>query len=86
MKPDGPAAANDGLGVVLLPDWIVAGDLANGRLRTCLDRYEASPPLYREPIYAVHRRGGVPAKVSVFIAHLEAAMGVAEPLSRKSGN
>jgi DNA-binding transcriptional LysR family regulator len=79
------AAANDGLGLVLLPDWMVAADLANGRLRTCLDGYEAYPPLYREPIFAVHRRGAVPAKVSVFIAHLKEMMGVAEPSSRKSG-
>ena len=79
------AAANDGLGLVLLPDWIVAGDVASGRLQSCLDSYEAYAPLYREPIYAVHRRGAVPAKVSASIAHLREAMAVTEPFPRNSG-
>lgn len=78
-------AAVAGLGLVLLPDWMVALDLAAGQLRRCMEGYEAFPPLYRAPIYAVHRRGEVPAKISVFVAHLKNAMALPSPLSRKSG-
>jgi DNA-binding transcriptional LysR family regulator len=78
-------AAVAGLGLVLLPDWMVARDLAGERLRSCLDVYEAFPPLYRAPIYAVHRRGEVAAKIPVFIAHLKQAMAKPQPLSRKAG-
>jgi DNA-binding transcriptional LysR family regulator len=78
-------AAVAGLGLVLLPDWMVARDLAAGRLRRCIEDYEAFPPLYRAPIYAVHRRGEVPAKISVFVAHLKKTMVAPSPLSRKSG-
>lgn len=78
-------AALAGLGLALLPDWMVAGDLAAGRLLPCLEGYKAFPPLYRAPIYAVHRRGDVPAKISVFVAHLRQEMKTAPLLSRKSG-
>jgi DNA-binding transcriptional LysR family regulator len=78
-------AAVAGLGLVLLPDWMVARDLAAGRLRRCIEGYEAFPPLYRAPIYAVHRRGEVPAKISVFVAHLKKTMVAPSPLSRKAG-
>ena len=78
-------AAVAGLGLVLLPDWMVARDLVAGRLRRCVEGYEAFPPLYRAPIYAVHRRGEVSAKITVFVAHLKNAMAFSSPLSRKSG-
>lgn len=78
-------AAVAGLGLVLLPDWMVARDLAAGRLRPCIVDYAAFPPLYRAPIYAVHRSGEVPAKISVFVAHLKSALDLSAPLSRKSG-
>jgi DNA-binding transcriptional LysR family regulator len=64
---------------------MVARDIAAGRLRPCIVGYEAFPPLYRAPIYAVHRRGEIPAKVSVFVAHLKSALNLSAPLSRKSG-
>jgi DNA-binding transcriptional LysR family regulator len=78
------SAAIEGFGLVLLPEWMVARDLANGNLEGCLESYEAYPPPYREPIYAVHRRGPVPAKIPAFVAHLNRALGTAQ-LSRKSG-
>jgi DNA-binding transcriptional LysR family regulator len=78
-------AAVAGLGLVLLPDWMVASDLAGGRLRSCLDVYEAFPPLYRAPIYAVHRRGEVAAKIPVVVAHLKQALARPQPFSRKPG-
>ena len=75
-------AAVAGLGLVLLPHWMVARDLAAGRLRCCIKGYEAFPPLYRAPIYAVHRRGELPAKISTFVAHIKKALA---PLSRNAG-
>jgi DNA-binding transcriptional LysR family regulator len=78
-------AAVAGLGLVLLPDWMVARDLASGRLRSCLEGYKAFPPLYRAPIYAVHRRGEIPAKIPAFVAHLKKTMAQPVALSRKSG-
>jgi DNA-binding transcriptional LysR family regulator len=63
----------------------VARDLAAGRLRRCVEGYRAFPPLYRAPIYAVHRRGEIPAKISVFVAHLKEATPLPCPLSRKTG-
>lgn len=78
------AAAAAGMGLALLPDWMVMRDLQSGALQTCLDDYTAYAPPYREPIFAVHRRGDVPAKVTVFVAHLRQAL--AMPLSRPAGN
>ncbi|GAC1434161.1 MAG: LysR family transcriptional regulator [Burkholderiaceae bacterium] len=78
-------AAVAGLGLVLLPDWMVASDVAARRLRHCLGDYEAFPPLYRAPIYAVHRRGEVSAKIAVFVVHLKESMKMRLSLSRKSG-
>lgn len=79
------SAALAGLGLVLLPDWMVGADIAGGRLLACLESYDAYPPPYRSPIYAVHRRGAVPAKIAVFIAHLKVAAGAPKSASRKPG-
>lgn len=68
-------AALDGLGLVLLPDWMVRHDVAAGRLVPCLPGCRAFPVGYQAEIYAVHARGGaVPAKVSAFVTHLRIAM------------
>lgn len=71
------AAATAGLGLVLLPDWLVRSDLESGALRTCLEEYAASAPPYREAIFAVHRRGDVAAKITAFVAHLREVIGIA---------
>lgn len=71
------AAATAGLGLVLLPDWLVRSDLASGALRTSLEDYAAYAPPYREPIFAVHRRGDVAAKITVFVAYLREIIGTA---------
>lgn len=70
------SAAASGLGLTLLPDWIVRRDLEAGTLRACLEQYTAYAPPYREPIFAVHRRGDVAAKITVFVAHLRRALGM----------
>ncbi len=64
-------AAMDGLGLALLPAWMVAGDVEAGRLQPCLPDQRAYPAGYQAEIYAVHARGAfVPAKITAFIAHL----------------
>ncbi len=66
-------AALDGLGLALLPTWMVADDLATCRLLPLLQEYSMSPLGYDEPICAVHAAAPrVPAKITAFIAHLRA--------------
>lgn len=45
-----------GLGVALMPDWLVAKDLADGRLRRVLPEL-ASPPVPVTVLYRMERRG-----------------------------
>ncbi len=66
-------AALDGLGLALLPDWLVRADLEAGRLVACLPALRAYPAGYQAEIYAVHAGAEfVPAKVTAFVAHLAA--------------
>lgn len=65
------AAAIAGLGLALLPLWMVADDIAAGRLVRCLDRVRAWPAGFDSEIVAVHRRSEpIPAKIGAFITHL----------------
>ena len=64
-------AALEGLGLVLLPAWMVSDDIAAGRLVALLGGWRMSPLGYDEPICAVHAAAPrVPAKITAFIAHL----------------
>ncbi len=68
-------AALDGMGMVLLPDWIVGDDVASGVLQQCLPGLRAYPAGYQAEIYAVHaRQEFVPAKVTAFVSHLQREM------------
>jgi DNA-binding transcriptional LysR family regulator len=65
-------AALDGLGLALLPEWMVAGDVAEGRLSTCLDALRLYPAGYGAEIFAVYRRDArLPGKVTAFLDHLQ---------------
>ena len=67
-------AALDGLGLVLLPEWMVGEDVAAGRLEPLLVELSAWPERYRTEIHAVHVRAArLPAKIAAFVAHLVAA-------------
>lgn len=69
-------AALDGLGLVLLPEWMVARDLVQGRLAACLSALRAYPAGYQAEIFAVHVRGElVAAKITAFVSHLRVYMG-----------
>jgi DNA-binding transcriptional LysR family regulator len=61
-------AALGGIGLALLPDWLVAGDVAACRLKPLLCGWEVSPTI----VMALHRvdlRSS--SRVKVFLSHLE---------------
>ena len=63
------AAAAAGLGVILVPEWLVGTEIGRGRLRELLPGYHAIPDA--SPLYAVypHQRH-LPPKVRAFIDFL----------------
>ena len=65
-------AAVDGMGLVLLPEWMVAHELAAGRLIACEFTERVYPAGYGAEICAVYsRHGQLPAKVRVFVDFME---------------
>jgi DNA-binding transcriptional LysR family regulator len=64
-------AALDGMGLVLLPEWMVGEDVAAGHLTPLLAGLPAWPERYQAEIHAVHARAErLPAKIAAFVAHL----------------
>ena len=64
-------AALGGMGLVLLPEWMVGEDVAAGDLTPLLAGLPAWPERYLAEIHAVHARSErVPAKIAAFVAHL----------------
>ena len=64
-------AAIAGLGLVLLPAWLISDDVAAGRLVPCLQQITAWPSGFNREIVTVHRRiDPLPAKIAAFLAHL----------------
>lgn len=65
------AGAKQGLGLVLLQDWMVRKAIAAGLLQPVLSDYEAFPTQRHTSLYVVYpHRHRVPAKVRVFIDFL----------------
>lgn len=60
-----------GLGVAVLPDWLVARELAEGTLRTVLPRWTC-PPAQLSAVYRVELRGA--ARVRAFVEHLRGTL------------
>lgn len=72
-------AALDGMGLVLLPEWMVGEDVAAGRLTPLLPELPAWPGRYQAEIHAVHLRADrLPAKIAAFVAH---HLSIADPAS-----
>lgn len=66
-------AALDGMGLVLLPAWMVGEDVAAGHLTQLMPGLPAWPERYQAEIHAVHARAErLPAKIAAFVAHLMA--------------
>ena len=77
-------AAMDGLGLALLPAWMVGGDVDAGRLQECLPGVRAYPAGYQAEIYAVHARSEfVPAKITAFITYLTEQVAVRSAASSR---
>lgn len=71
-------AALDGLGVVMLADWLIQDDLESGKLVAVLTDYQVNPADMDVGIYAVYpanRRGA--AKIQVFTDMLAAGLDLA---------
>ena len=63
------AAAAAGLGVILVPSWLIECDLAEGRLKEVLPNYRVVPDAM--PIYAVYpQQRHLAPKVRAFIDFL----------------
>jgi len=65
-------AALGGMGLAMLPDWLVGRDIQSGALTRVLDQYEVNPGDMAVGIYAVYqanRRGS--AKIHAFIEALK---------------
>lgn len=66
-------AALDGMGLVLLPEWMVGEDVAAGTLAALLPGLPAWPERYQAEIHAVHVRSErIPAKIAAFVTYLRA--------------
>jgi DNA-binding transcriptional LysR family regulator len=67
--------ALDGLGPVLLADWLVADDIAAGRLVDMFPAYEVTAADFDTAAWILYpSRAYVPMKVRVFIDHLKATV------------
>lgn len=66
-------AAIAGMGLVLLPAWMVANDVAAGKLVQCLAKTRAWPAGFNDEIViAYRRREYIPAKVKAFVEAMRA--------------
>ncbi|UUP18418.1 HTH-type transcriptional regulator DmlR [Nitratireductor thuwali] len=77
MTPAGAlrSAALAGLGPALLPDWLVGGDLADGRLVDLLPEHDVTATSFGTGIFAVYpSRAFLPRKVRVVIDFLRDAL------------
>jgi DNA-binding transcriptional LysR family regulator len=72
------AAAEEGMGVALLPTLITQRAVAGGRLRRVLPRLGA----WGAHLFVVHARGLLPARVRAFRDHVRATLGAVPPSPR----
>lgn len=64
--------ALQGLGIVLLSDWLIGEDLAEGRLIDLFPDYDATPSNFQTVISAVYpNRKYTPQKVKAFVSFLQ---------------
>lgn len=63
--------ALSGMGLALLPDWLVDPDIESGTLQTLFDDFEVTATDYDSAIWILQAsRAYVPLKVRVFVQHL----------------
>lgn len=70
------AAMLTGLGIGLLSDWMIADDIASGRLERLLPDWEATPSVFDSAIYAVYPPGRhLSSKIRTFVDFLAECFG-----------
>ena len=63
--------ALSGMGLALLPDWLIGPDIESGELQTLFDNYEVTATDYGSAIWILQSsRAYVPQKAKVFVDHL----------------
>lgn len=68
-------AAVAGLGPALLPDWLIAGDLATGALCPCIEGWQVTATTFETAAWLVYpSRSYVPGKVRAMIDYLREEM------------
>jgi len=73
-------AAIAGIGIALLPTWLVADELGSGRVKRILPEFELTPTGFDPALYAVFPRTPQMApKMRVFIDFLVETFGRREP-------
>ncbi|MDB5395411.1 MAG: LysR family transcriptional regulator [Rhodospirillales bacterium] len=73
-------AAMEGIGIALLPTWIIAGELGLGRIKRILPDYDLTPTGFDPALYAVFPRTPQMApKMRVFLDFLVETFGRREP-------
>ncbi len=69
--------ARAGMGIALLPTWLVAQDLASGKLIDLFPSYEVTATEFDTAAWCVYpSRSYVPTKVKAFVEHLMQALNV----------
>jgi DNA-binding transcriptional LysR family regulator len=64
-------AALEGVGIALLPIWLVSDELSSGRIKRLLPEYELTPTTFDASMYAVFpRTPQMPPKLRVFLDFL----------------
>ena len=77
------STAREGLGIVTMPDWLIASDVSNGRLIRLLTEFEATKPPGVKSLhiaYPQHRRHC--HKVQAFVSHVQRYFAVSTDVSR----
>lgn len=68
-------AAVAGLGPALLPDWLVADDIENGNLQSCIDRWSVTATTFDTAAWFIYpNRSYLPAKVRAMIDFLRESL------------
>jgi DNA-binding transcriptional LysR family regulator len=70
-------AAVAGMGVALVPDWLVEEDVSRDRLRAILREYDVAPAVVVSALYRTERRSA--PVVRAFVAHLVDSLESAAP-------
>ncbi|MGV6857854.1 MAG: LysR substrate-binding domain-containing protein, partial [bacterium] len=70
-----------GMGLALLPDWLVEADIASGAMQSLFNDFEVSATDFDSAIWILQpSRAYVPLKAKVFVQHLLDRCSVSEDI------